>query len=798
MRRLHLRLAIRQLQRNKGFTLLNILGLTLGLATFFVITLYVVDELSYDRYNRNANRIYRVNTDLRLGQHISYMADAAPPVAPTLQRNYPEVQQAVRMLPQPGLRFLKGDAKIAEPRVVVCDPQVFDIFTLPMIEGNPATALQSPNTAVITESAARRYFNSTSVVGRTLKNIDDSILLTITGVIRDLPAQSSFHYDFFISMQGNSMQTNNSFYAIFPMSTFILLRSGADAPALQRKLKDFMYQWDKEYREFDTSNYSLHIGLTAVTDIHLRSNRTDELEANGNIQYVYIFSAIACFVLLIATINFMNLSTARSAHRAKEVGVRKVLGSARASLIGQFLTESVLITLAATLLAVGLAWLLLPWFNRLADKSLAFDAHTMAWLLPSLLLIVVTVGGLAGVYPAFFLSAFRPVDVLKGKLATGFKGGALRSSLVVFQFSVSLFLVIATLMIYRQLHYIQNKDLGFDRSRVLTINGTGVLSNPVTLKKEILQLPGVANATLSGFLPTNDRRWHNFGSVKGGANEGMQIQSWLVDEDYIPALQMKLVKGRNFSPVYGTDSTAIILNQTAANAFGIAGDPLNKIINLAGYDKGKTNFRIIGVVKDFNFSSLRDNIVPLALIINRIETPQQLSVRVNTDNLPALMGRLKTTWAAIAPHQPFEYSFMDADFDALYRTEQRMGKISVLFSVLAILIACLGLFGLAAYAAEQRTKEIGIRKVLGASVPSILALLSRDFLRLIAIAMLITSPLAWFALHSWLDNFACRTTISPWLFALGGILVVVIALATTLFQSLKAAVSNPVDSLRAE
>ena len=801
MRRANLHLAFRQLKATKGFTFINILGLTLGLTTFLLIVLYVADELSYDRFNTKAGRIYRVNTDLRLGQHTSYMADAAPPVASTLLRNYPDIQRAVRMLPQPGTTFLKGDAKIAEPRVVICDPQLFDIFTLPMIEGNAATALQAPNTVVITESTAKRYFGSiatTTIIGRTIRDIDDSALLTVTGVIRDLPDQSSFHYDFFISMQGNGMKNNNSFYALFPMSTFILFKPGANPAALQRQLPDFMYKFDKQYSQWDTSEYSLHINLTALTDIHLRSNRSDELSPNGNIQYVYIFSAIALFVLLIAAVNFMNLSTARSANRAREVGVRKVLGSARGALIAQFLSESLLVTIVSTLLALGLAALILPLFNQLAAKSLHLNGPTLAWLAPAILPLVLAVGLLAGAYPAFFLSAFRPVEVLKGKLSAGFKGGALRSTLVVFQFSVSLFLIVGTLMIYRQLDFIQNKDLGFDRSRILSINGTSMIADPITLKKEIATLPGVANATLSGFLPTNDRRWHNFGSVKGRTKIVTETQSWLVDANYIPTLRMQMVEGRNFSAAFGTDSTAIVINETAAQAYGIADNPLNQVINLTGYNNGHTDFHVIGVVKDFNFNSLRNNITPLVMIINRMETPQQLHVRVSTNNLPALMSQLKGKWAALAPHQPFEYSFMDADFDALYRSEQRMGQLSILFSVLAVAIACLGLFGLAAYAAEQRTKEIGIRKVLGSGVSGIVALLSKDFLRLIALSILISSPLAWLAMRQWLQNFAYRTTVDPWLFAIAAALVLFIALATTIFQSIRAALANPVDSLRSE
>jgi len=798
MRRINLRLAVRQLLKTRGFTALNILGLTLGLTTFLLIVLYVADECSYDRWVGKAARIYRVNTDLRLNQTTSYMAEAAPVVGPMLVRHYPDVQQAVRVEPQAGTRFKKGDQLIAEPRVALCDPGFFDLFPVPMVQGNPATALQNPHTVVLTESTARRYFNSTNVIGRTLSDIDDSVVLTVTGVVRDMPAQSSFHYDLFLSMRGNMTDNNNSYYALFPMSTFILLRPGADPAAFDRQLGSFMYTWAPDYKNYDTTNYSVHLTLTALTDIHLRSNRSDELEANGNIQYIYIFSAIAIFVLLIAAINFMNLSTARSAGRAREVGVRKVLGSARSTLIGQFLSESLLMTLAAAILAIGLAIAVLPLFNQLADKSLTFNGPILTWLLPSMVGIVLIVGLLAGAYPAFFLSAFRPVEVLKGKLSSGFKGGVLRSTLVVFQFSISLFLIIGTLIVYRQLHYIRSTDLGFDRSRMLMIKGLSSMSDPRTLKKEVLQLPGVSGATLSDFLPTNQVRWHNFGTVKGGTDISIEVQSWIVDPDYISTMRMQLVQGRDFSSQFGTDTFGIVLNETAARVWGIAEDPLNKLIHLNGFDHGRTLLHVIGIVKDFNFASLRTNVTPLTMIIANPGHPDLLDVRVKSDNLPALLAQLKTKWKGLAPHQPFEYAFMDADFDALYRSEQRMGQLSILFSALAIAIACLGLFGLAAYAAERRTKEIGIRKVLGAGVTGIVALLSSDFLRLIAIAIVIASPLAWFGANRWLQNFAYRTTISGWTFALAGGLVLLIAVATTVIQSVRAALANPVDSLRAD
>jgi putative ABC transport system permease protein len=798
MRRVNFHLAVRQLLKTRSFTLLNILGLTLGLATFLLIVLYVVDEWSYDKFNANASRIYRVNTDLRLNQRISYLADAAPPIGATLLLHYPQIQQVVRIEPQPGTRFRKGSTLIAEPRVAVCDPSLFAVFTLPMVEGSPATALQAPHTVVITESAARRYFGSTHVIGRTLDDIDDTATLTVTGIIRDMPAQASFHYDFLISIHGNSMESNNSFYALFPMSTFILLRPGADPAALQRQLTSFMYRFATDYSQYDTANYSVNLRMMPLTDIHLRSNRTDELEPNGNIQYIYIFSAIAFFVLLIAAINFMNLSTARSANRAREVGVRKVLGSARFQLIGQFLAESFLMTTAAAVLALLLTLLVLPFFNRLAGKTLSFDGSTLAWLLPAALPVVLATSLLAGAYPAFFLSAFRPVQVLKGRLATGFKGGALRNTLVVFQFSISLFLIVGTGMIGRQLHYIQGKDLGFDRSHVLTIKGTSSVANPLTLKTAVLQVPDVASATLSGFLPTNDHRWHNFGSVQGLSTIAIETQSWLVDADYIPTLEMQMLQGRNFSSRFGTDSTALVINESAARLYGIAGNPLNRIIHLTGYEHGQTALHVIGVVKDFNFASLRDNITPLVLIINKLEVPDQLTIRVKSDNLPGVMKQLKSAWARVAPHQPFEYSFLDADFDALYHSEQRLGQLSLLFAALVILIACIGLFGLAAYAAEQRTKEIGIRKVLGANVAGIVTLLSTDFLRLIAVSILIAIPLAWLGMHQWLQNFAYRASITPWLFILGAAVILFIAIATTIVQSIRAALTNPVTSLRSE
>ena len=798
------KLAIRQLTKNKGFTALNIFGLTLGLATFLLITIYVADELSYDRFNVNADRIGRLNTDILSGGILTSMASSTPPAAPTLLKNYPEVEQAARMLMlDDPLLLRKGQSVIKETRIIQCDPSIFQIFTLPMIDGNPVTALATPHTVVLTESMAKKYFGTTAAVGKILRSVNDAFPLTVGGVIRDMPDQACFHYDFFVTLQGSSIQTENNWWSIYPMATFVLLKPGANFETFNKKLAGLYGQAIPDYTQMEKeSNGTYYERLSAIplTEIHLRSSRTDELARNGNIQYIYIFSAVALFVLVIAGINFMNLSTARSANRAREVGVRKVLGSLRSALIGQFLTESLLITLTAGILALGLAALILPGFNNLADKHLAFNTHTLAWILPTIAAATLTVGLLAGAYPALFLSAFKPVQVLKGKLATGFKGKNLRSTLVVFQFSISLFLIVGTLVVYRQLSYIRNKDLGFDRSRVLTIGGIDAIKDPTTLQKEVQQLPGVTGATISGYLPTNNKRWHNGGSGpdNGTGTNGGWVQCWKIDDAYLPTLGMRLVTGRNFSRDYGTDTAAVIINEAASKLFAIDKDPLNKIVTLAWWQRSNRKMKVIGVVKDFNFASLRDNVQPLVFVNALDEDGILMSIRAKTDNWPALLAQLKAKYASLVPNRAFEFSFMDSDFDGLYRAEQRMGQLSVLFSTLAILIACLGLFGLAAYAAEQRTSEIGIRKILGASVPNIVGLLSKDFGRLIAIAILIATPLAWLGMNKWLQNFAYRTTISPSLFVFAAAIVVLIAAATTIYQSIRAAVINPVETLRNE
>ncbi|WP_431214012.1 ABC transporter permease [Puia sp. P3] len=609
MSSIHLKLALRQLQKNRGFTALNIFGLTVGLTTFLLIVLYVTDERSYDRWHPNADRIVRLNTDVKSNGAVSELANASPVIAATLRQHYPEVEATTRIARYPDAHFYKDQLAIAEPNVARADDNVFPFFGLPLIEGDPLTALKDRHSIVLTESAAKRYFNNTHVIGRTIINAEDNKPFRITGVLRDVPKQSSWQFDFLVSIHAaHQLDDNPSFFAIYPMSTFVLLRPGTDRAAFDTKLAGLMNIYAAKYAQMEKETkgeFMITLSETPLTDIHLHSHRTDELAVNGSIQYVWIFSAIAVFVLLIAGINFMNLSTARSANRAREVGVRKVLGSLRRQLISQFLTEALLLTTAATIIAVALTWLSLPWFNDLTGKELRLS--NTPWLL--LFLIVIAMSLFAGAYPAFFLSAFKPVQVLKGKLALGGKGSGLRSGLVVLQFSISVFLIVGTLVVFRQLNFIQHRDQGYSRDQMLVISDFDGMPHAEDLKKALGRLTGVTGVTMTDYLPTGTRRWHNYGQADG---KGMYLQTelWIVDADYIPTMDMRIVTGRNFSQTMATDSTAIIINESAARKFGIAGDPLGKTVRYPGYLGGTKDFHVVGVVKDFNYSSIRTSIGP--------------------------------------------------------------------------------------------------------------------------------------------------------------------------------------------
>ncbi|MFB9844313.1 ABC transporter permease [Mucilaginibacter ginsenosidivorans] len=807
MIRNYLKTAFRNLKKNKGFTAINVLGLALGLATCLLIVFYVFDELSYDKFNLNTSRIYRINNEIKFGGNESASADAPAPTAAALKADFPEVEQVVRFRDRGGNPVKKGNQNIQENRMVFADASIFDVFTLPMISGDPKTALKEPRTVVITEEIARKYFNTSRAVGKIL-TFNDTSLYKVTGVIKNIPSQSHFHFDFFISMAGLPESKENAWFSN-NFKTYLLLRPGADINKLQAKLPEFMRNHagpqlqdilHLTFARFEQSGNYYRFSLTPLTKIHLQSNIRDEFEANGNIQTVYIFSAIAVLILLIACVNFMNLSTARSSNRAKEVGVRKVLGSARKHLIAQFLTESIIVTLVGAVIAIFGAWAMLGFFNDLSGKQLAITSNILLWLLPSLLVFILVIGCLAGSYPALYLSGFQPIEVLKGKLAAGFKRSILRNVLVVGQFVISIGLIIGTLVIYNQLKFIQSKDVGFKREQVLTVWDTWTLgSKAKTFKQEIKQLAGVQNATMSGYLPTDGANNNSsvFKDPVLDQKRAILTCTWFVDEDYIPTLGMKMVTGRNFSNQMATDSTAIVINEAAAKLL-VFPDPLNQKLYVPQDNMAKVMkpYHIVGVIKDFNFKSLRENVTPMILFNS--EDRGALSIRIKSANLKAVVEQVKNKWTSFSPNHQFNYSFMDQDFDKMYRTEQRTGKIAVSFTSLAIVIACLGLFGLAAYAAEQRTKEIGIRKVLGANISTIVGMLSKDFIRLVLIAIAIAAPVAWWAMHNWLEGFAYHRNVQWWIFAAAGLGAILIAFITISFQSVKAALTNPVKSLRSE
>jgi putative ABC transport system permease protein len=804
----YLKIAARNLWNNKGFSAINIIGLAVGLATCLLMLFYVTDELSYDKYNDKADRIYRVDGDIKFGGNHFVLAVAPDPMGPVLKKDFPQVEEYVRFRGYGGLLVKKGLQNVNEERVIYADSSLFNVFTLPMIQGDPKTALVEPKSVVINETTAKKYFNSTDVVGKNLI-INDTGNYKITGVIKDISKQSHFNFDFFVSLSTSDESRQNNWVSN-NFNTYIVLRKGADpkklisqfgalvtkyvGPQVKQLMNITMNDFAKS-GNFDTYN------LTPLTSIHLHSNKTAELGINGNIEFVYIFSIIAVLILLIACVNFMNLSTARSSNRAKEVGVRKVLGSLRKSLITQFLTESILISFLALVIAIGIAFLLLPYFNHLSGKQISMDIFSKPWLFPSLIGLMLVVGVIAGSYPAFFLSAFNPVEVLKGKLAKGFKSSWLRSGLVIFQFFISIALIIGTITIYNQLKYINSKDLGYNRSHVLIIKNTYPLGNSAKVfKDEVLKISGVQKATMTGFLPTSD--WRNdsplFPDATLDQKKAVSMQIWDVDENYIPTLDMHVIKGRNFSKDFKTDSTGVILNESAAKLFGFS-EPVNKTLYyMNDFKNGKdlTALHIVGIIRDFNFSSLREEVTPLALFFRRQNG--SISFRINSTNIPGLIAQVENKWKTMASGQPFGYSFMDDDFNNTYKSEQQTGKIFISFAILAIFIACLGLFGLVTYAAEQRIKEIGIRKVLGASVGTIVSMLSKDFLKLIIIAAFIAFPVAWWAMNSWLQHFAYRISITWWVFVIAAALALLVALLTVSFQAIKAALANPVKSLRTE
>lgn len=808
----YFKIAWRNLVKNKTFSFINIIGLASGLACFILIALYVADELSYDRFNEKAGRIYRINSDVIFGGNKLHLAVASDPMGATLKKDYPQVEEFVRFFISGGSKLIKkGNEFIRENNVAHVDSTLFDVFTIPVIAGDAKTALNEPNTVVISESAAKKYFATTDAVGKNIETDDNgSTLYKVTAVIKDIPHNSHFTFDMLFSMDNVEYQWGN--FLSHNHQTYLLLKPGADHKAFEKNFPRFIdkyvvpqaaqFMQIKSMDEFEKAGNKLEYSLMPLTDIHLRSDRVPELNVNGNIQYVYIFSAVALFVLLLACINFMNLSTARSASRAKEVGIRKVVGSEKNSLIKQFLTESILTTIISTVFAIAIAWLCLPWFNSLSAKQLLISDLLQTRYLVFLIALPLIVGLLSGLYPAFILSSFNPIVVLKGKLSGGLKRSTLRNVLVVGQFTTSIFLIAATIIVFRQLNYIQTKKLGFTKDQVLVVNGTGALgNNRDAFKNEVAKFTGVKGTTYAGYLPVagSSRNDVSFSSEAAmSSTNSVNMQVWNIDHNYIPLMEMEIIKGRNFSKDFRTDSNATIINETAARLLGWD-DPVGKKLYTYfqdGFGNTLISREVIGVVKNFHFESMKENIGPLCFRL--ADNYWATAFKVNTTDIKQLVSNIESKWKAMAPGMPFSYQFMDESFDNMYRVEQRTGKLGLTLAIIAILIACLGLFGLATYTAEQRIKEIGVRKVLGATISNIVSMLSKDFVVLVVISSVFAIPLAWWAMNRWLQDFAYRISIGWWVFAAAGIIALLIALITVSSQAVKAALANPVKSLRTE
>lgn len=806
MIRNYFRIAFRNLWRNKSFSAINISGLAIGIATCLIIMLFVTNELSFDRYNRKADRIVRVVFKGFIQGEAMKEAFVMPPTAQTLKADYPEVQEATRLRRAGAPRIIYGDKSLKEENVAYVDSNFFQVFTLPFLKGDPQTALVQPDGVVISQTVAKKYFGDEEPLGKILNFSDWKTTCKVMGVMKDMPTNSHFHCGIFLSMAGLP-ESRKASWMTSEFYTYLVLPAGYDYKKLEAKLpatvdKYMAPQLQKSVgmslADFRRKGNDIGLYLQPLTDIHLHSDLNFELEPSGDIRWVYIFGAIAFFMLAIAGINFVNLSTAGAARRAREVGIRKVLGSLKGELIRQFLMESIMLTVIALVLALSFVQLALPLFNELAGKKLSLGLLSNPWLLPGLLLFGIFVGVLAGSYPAFFLSSFNPVAVLKGKFSAGKRNAGLRSSLVVFQFFISVTLIVCTIVVYRQLSFIQHKALGYNKDQVMVLPETWLMGkNAAVFRTRLMEDPRVENVSTSGFLPAGPSFNNNFIVYPdNNSNQLVKTLRYEVDYQYIPTLGMQMEAGRNFSKEFGRDSAAIILNETAARQFGWGTNALGHSITQSNNDGNIIHYQVIGIVKDFNFRSLHERISPLVMTIG--DNSGAIIVKVKTKEIAPLLSSIKRLWTELAPGEPFAYSFMDDRFNNTYQTEQKIGSILAIFAGLTIFVACLGLFGLAMFTAQQRTKEIGIRKVIGASVADVVGLLSRDFLKLVIIANLIAWPLAWFAMNKWLQDFAYHIEISWWIFVLAAVMAVSIALITVSFQAIKTALVNPVKSLKSE
>lgn len=816
----YFKIALRNLAKDKLFSAINLFGLSIGLAACLTIFVYVRQEANYDRFHSKADRIYRVSRSFIDTEGLSETMElgaVAPPFGPLLKAEMPGIEQSIRFLEYDNVAMQREDLVFLESDLFFAEDNLFKVFDFKVIDGNPETALREPFSVMLSEEMAKKYFPQGNYQNQEILLFSNKIPFRVSGVYESLPANSHMHPRFLFSfsslnderMYGKErLQTNwfnNAFY------TYLLLRPSTKPEAISQQFDAFLDKHLAAFADSPKPKFKPHeetqLHLQALTDIHLDSHTASEIEENGSRSRVWMFALIALFILGIAGVNYMNLSTAKAATRAREIGIRKVSGANRGLIIRQFLGESVLLAAMATLIGLVLTNLGgVKLLNLMSGKNYSTSGiwHWQDWLL--LAGFPVLIGILAGLYPAFFLSAFRPVEVLKGnrmaKLAS--KGGnktasLLRKSLVVGQFAMSAGLIIATLVVFKQLRFMQQKNLGYDREYLVTLPMFTRLEEKFpAMREEFLRQPGVINAGRSSQIPT-ERLLNSFGQARVGSSKepvGMGLQFVTVDFDFVSTLGIPMLAGRTFTREHAADSTqSYLLNETAAINLGWK-EPTDAVGQQITYNNKPGE--IIGVMKDFHFESLHQNILPLIFFPDFDGGYSSISVKLKGDELPQSLAGLESVWKKMAPDLPFSYNFLDATYDRLYAAEQSQAQLFTIFSLLAIFVACLGLFGLAALTTQQRVKEIGVRKVLGASVAGITALLAKDFIKLVLIAIVVASPLAWYLMKQWLQDFAYRIEMQWWMFVLAGVLAVGIAFLTISFQSIKAALANPVKSLRSE
>ncbi|UOY09043.1 ABC transporter permease [Muricauda sp. SCSIO 64092] len=807
----YLKIAWRNLKKQPFFTFLNTFGLAIGIAGSLLICLYIHDELSFDRMFADAERIHRVNADIKFGGEARIFAVSPAPMAETMDADFSEVELVTRFRTRGSALIRKADTEInvKEPQSTYVDSTFFKMFGIKLLVGDPTTALKSPNTLVLTKTAAEKHFGIDNALGQNLL-VNDTENYTVAGVIDDLPSNSFLRdYTVFMAMAGYE-ESRIVNWGSNNYQTFFKLIPTANVANLQEPLRAFLGKYvipgvqqfmpGITEEQFKAAGNHLIYSTIPLVDIHLHSDRVAEMNANNDIQSIYILSFIAAFLIVLACVNFMNLSTAHSLKRAKEVGIRKTLGSKKRELIRQFLMESGLVSFGSLLIALVVATIALPFFNELADKSISIPFDSPGFW--SILIVAgVVLGLLSGSYPAFFMSKFIPVKVLKGASSNSIGGGKIRNALVIFQFSISIFLIISTMVVYQQLNFIQNKDLGFSKDQVLIVNDVYMIGDQSTsFKEEVGKLGFVKNVTLSSYFPTPSSRSDNVFMPMDGVTDqenAVSMQTWGVDHDYISTLGLEVIAGRDFDRRFKNDSTSIIVNESAVAVIGVS--PEEAVGMQYTPDVGQENpkfFKIIGVVKDFHFSPFRNEIESLSMHLGRFSNA--MAVKLEQGSFSTAISSIERIWNDLAPGQPFDYYFMEDSFNNTYQSEQRLGRIFIIFTVLSIIIACLGLFGLATFNAEKRTKEIGVRKVMGAGVGQIVYRLTMDFLKLVGVAILVSIPLGWYVMGKWLEDFSYRIEIGWWVFILAALLALIISIVTVSYQSIKAAIVNPVKSLRTE